>query len=209
MGWLVLLICGVLAAVIASSKGRNPVGWFFGGFFLHIIGIVIVAVLPDLKAQRAEREYLERENRRLRERIRQEQVKNEAFRRHATKRLDVHDGHLRIDTRQVSPPLPALEESVLALPAHDQAMEPATTYASGLQGDGEVEPLVVPARARELGRDWHYEASGGSIGPISEVDLVGKFRSGELNGSTLVWTSELEDWKAAGQVSALKPFLSS
>ena len=42
---VVWVICGGICSAIASSKGRTPVGWFFGGL-LGIIGIIIIAVLP-------------------------------------------------------------------------------------------------------------------------------------------------------------------
>ena len=99
---VVMSVFGAIASAIASSKGRSTVGWFFGGFFLTWIGIVIVAVLPNLKEQKFKEEAIERENRRLREQLMQEQIKTEAFRRHAAARLDAHDSHLGIDTRSVA-----------------------------------------------------------------------------------------------------------
>lgn len=49
MGALVVLwlLCGVVCAVIASSKGKSTVGWFFLGCILGIFGIILVAVLPS------------------------------------------------------------------------------------------------------------------------------------------------------------------
>ena len=66
---LVRCVTGGIAA-IASSKGRSVGGWFAGGFLLDIIGIVIVAVLPNLKQQAQLRNRRSRENRRLREQLR-------------------------------------------------------------------------------------------------------------------------------------------
>lgn len=45
----ILLICfiaGVICAIIASGKRRNPVGWFVIGFLLPLIGVILVLVLP-------------------------------------------------------------------------------------------------------------------------------------------------------------------
>lgn len=39
----------VICAIIASSRGRSPVGWFFIGFLLSFFGIILVAVLPSKK----------------------------------------------------------------------------------------------------------------------------------------------------------------
>src|SRR5262245_41415653 len=98
-GLVILICCGTITAAIAHSKGRTAIGWFFAGFFIHIIGIIIVVALPNLKEQRFKEEAMERENRRLREQLMQEQIKSEAFRQHAAARLDAHDGHLGLDTR--------------------------------------------------------------------------------------------------------------
>lgn len=46
VGWL---ICGVITMLIASSKGRSTVGWFFIGFLTGIIGIILIIVLDSKK----------------------------------------------------------------------------------------------------------------------------------------------------------------
>ncbi len=204
---LIAVICGGIAAMIASHKGRNAAGWFFGGFFLQLIGIIIVAVLPNLNDKKAERERLERENRLLRERLHQEQVKSEAFRQHATKRLDLHDESLGIDTREAAPPLPTPEDELLALPGVATAEAGQNGETAGASS-GEVKRGLM-AQVLQPGRSWHYEANGGTIGPIPEEELIHKFQAGELDASTLVWSYDLDDWKAADQVPALKPFVMS
>lgn len=46
MGLLVFWgICGIAAAVIASSKGRDMGAWFVGGLLLGPIGVIIVVCL--------------------------------------------------------------------------------------------------------------------------------------------------------------------
>ena len=40
------LIGGSLAAILASGKKRNPVGWFVIGFLLPLIGLILIIVLP-------------------------------------------------------------------------------------------------------------------------------------------------------------------
>lgn len=197
MVWLLIsILCGGCTAAIASVKGRNAIGWFFVGFFLGILGPIIAAVMPDLKAQQQAREHLERENRRLQERLKQEQVKNEAFRRHATKRLDIHDEHLAIDTRQAGP---------LALPDRDGALpaEQAAGVATAVQTQTGSVPLPpVPRR-----RAWHYSNAGETVGPIAEAELANRLGMGELDASTLVWCAELDDWKEAREVALLQRYL--
>lgn len=44
---VIMVICGLIASGIASSKNRSGLGWFFVGALLNLIGIIIVAVLPN------------------------------------------------------------------------------------------------------------------------------------------------------------------
>jgi hypothetical protein len=97
---------GALCAALAHSRGRTPVGWFFIGFFLSCIGLIIILVLPNVKEEEAKHAALDDANRSLRERLRQEQMKNEAFRQHAAQRLDAHDRQLDVDTRQTGDKIP-------------------------------------------------------------------------------------------------------
>ncbi|ACM35620.1 MULTISPECIES: zinc ribbon domain-containing protein [Rhizobium/Agrobacterium group] len=43
------IICGAVTAIIATSKGRSGVGWFFVGMLISIFGIILVACLPSVK----------------------------------------------------------------------------------------------------------------------------------------------------------------
>ncbi len=191
MSWTWLLfyiIPGVIAGAIASHKGRNVAGWFFGGFFFHIVGIVIVTALPNLNEQKAQREHMEKENRRLKERLKQEQVKSEAFRRHAISRLDAHDTHLGLDTKQTYPLLGVSEDS-----------DPLRIEDAD---DGELSTVEDNDGART--RKWHYQWNGEEHGPIAEKDLLDKFSTGQLNGATLVWNEDLSTWTRAEDIPLLK-----
>jgi hypothetical protein len=42
------LIGGVICAVIAPSKRRNPLAWFVIGFLIPLIGLILVLVLPPV-----------------------------------------------------------------------------------------------------------------------------------------------------------------
>jgi predicted Zn finger-like uncharacterized protein len=100
---LILIILGVLCAAVAHSKGRNVIGWFFIGFFLGLIGLILVLVVSNLKEAKEKEAHLEMEQRRLREQLRQERLKTEQFHKYARVRLDTHDQELNIDTRHVGP----------------------------------------------------------------------------------------------------------
>jgi uncharacterized oligopeptide transporter (OPT) family protein len=41
-------LCGIAAAMIASSKSRSVGGWFFGGLLFGPLGVLIVACLSPI-----------------------------------------------------------------------------------------------------------------------------------------------------------------
>ncbi len=45
--WLVTLVFGVVASLIAHGKGRNSLGWFLAGMFIGPFALV-VALLPPV-----------------------------------------------------------------------------------------------------------------------------------------------------------------
>ena len=99
MGIFFCILFGVLCAIIASKKGRSIPGWFFCGFFITVIGLVILLCLSNRNEEENHRNMAAMENQRLREQLRQERIKGEAFREHTVARLDVQDNQLGVDTR--------------------------------------------------------------------------------------------------------------
>ena len=211
---LVRIVLGAVASAIASSKGRSTVGWFFGGFFLDVIGIVVVAVLPNLKEQERRRTQAMSERRRLREQLRQEKMKTEAFRQHASGRLDAHDRVLGVDTR---------ESPALAGPAPS----PQLASGVGVPGGAGTTPRVIPKASmttpqqpqqpvqpvqpqqpvqpvREDSRLWYYASNGESQGPVPFPALRAMVERGEVTAATLVWTEGQTDWLPASQVGVLR-----
>ena len=45
LGIIVTVVSMIICPIIAHSKGRSALGWFFGGLFLGGIGIIIVSCL--------------------------------------------------------------------------------------------------------------------------------------------------------------------
>ncbi len=43
------VIAAIISAVIAGTKGRNPIGWGILGFFFSIVTLIVVAVIPSKK----------------------------------------------------------------------------------------------------------------------------------------------------------------
>lgn len=181
MIWVVLLIIGLACAAIANGKGRNPVGWFFIGFFFGLIGLIIACVVSNERERQRMHAGAAAERRRLREKLRQEQMKNETYRQHTQARLDVHDDAIGIDTRR-----PA------ALAAG------AAQRADMLEGGP---PATPPPPGR---KEWHYDMSGESRGPVSEAAIRKGLADGKIDGTTLVWREGMADWQAVSEVGAFR-----
>ena len=41
------IILGIICATIARRKNRSRAGWFFGGFFLGLIGLILIICLSQ------------------------------------------------------------------------------------------------------------------------------------------------------------------
>jgi len=194
---LIMTVCGIGAAMIAAYKGRSRVAWFFGGFFLGLIGLIIVAVLPNLNKERAFRGHVAQENRRLREQLKQERVKNEAFRRHAIARLDVHDETLGLDTR-VPTALPGARPAA-RLPQGNVAL-PAVQSGADLPMRAQAAQPVPPPQ-----RLWYYEEHGDTRGPVTEARLRTMLAAREVATETLVWCEDLGEWTPLGAIRFFNP----
>lgn len=208
---VIWIICGCICSAIAASKGRNAVGWFFAGI-ITIIGIIIISCLPNLTEKKRREEAIDRENRRLREQLYQEQMKAEAFRRHAVERLDVHDVHLGVDTRSTKTSIAGPGEGAFPLLGQEgwSGNPQPTTGDLPFSLDGPAAPNAPPVQAAgnaAPARQWFYGSNGQSIGPITEEEMVSYIRNRHITPQTLVWTAQLGDWKPAGQVAHLQQWM--
>jgi len=199
---LIRLILGAIAAMIAANKGRNAGGWFVGGFFLGLIGIIIVAVLPNRKEQADYRAHADTEMHRLREQLRQERMKNESFRLYAGERLDAHDHQLGVDTRsRASLPAPDISGPIPLQPLDDRGADDPARYLDELVANAEADRRQSPGGA--VGGEtpvWFYETAGQATGPVTESEIRRLLRAGRIGGQTLLWTAGLDEWTLARQV---------
>ncbi len=209
---IIMVICGIAAAAIAAGKGRNAVGWFFGGLLLGLIGVIVVACLSNLKEEREYRRQSESERRRLREQLRQERMKNEAYRRYSTERLDVHDHVLGVDTRtRLELPqgdgaagLHTLQSAHPAPEPASAAPPPASAPRSYAAPEEALEELVqrttsaLPPQA-PLPR-WYYEERGEARGPVSDTEMNRLVQDGRVRPNTLIWSEDLGDWTPLSRV---------
>ena len=172
MFWVIALIMGTVCAIVANSKGRSAVGWFFIGFLFGLIALIIVAVMPNLKEQQSKEKAQKRENRRLKEMLRQEQLKNESFRKHAIERLDKHDEVLEISTKHTT----AIEQKESAPEIQEEESPQIIEQSESAPYEEaeqtlEQEPLIESVASEEASSDRFIMASC-SNGHEFEVNKV-------------------------------------
>ena len=175
------LVFGGICSAIAASKGRNAVGWFFLGLLFSCISLIIILCLSNLQEEQAKWDANEVEQRRLREQLRQEQLKNEALRQHTAARLDLHDKELGIDTRTAGSGLPLAD-----LPQPRPRLIGET-----------LNPEPPPGLPAE---NWYVNENEGQGGPYAFALLQSRAAQGTLSQDTLVWVEGMEDWQPAGTV---------
>lgn len=182
--FIVLLIrCafGAVCAAIASSKGRNAAGWFFAGLLIDCIAIIIILCLSNLKEEEARMRRMRNEQRRLREQLKQERMKNQAFQGHVHMRLDRHDEELGVDTRQLGP---APDEQLRLEEGFQDTSAPA----------GET-PLTE--------REWYVKFGNRVSRALPFTRLQELYRAGNIDDDTLVRTGEGEEWSSLRHVPGL------
>lgn len=172
-----MIVFGGACAAVASSRGRNPLGWFFIGLIGGCFALAVLFVIPDVKKETAARERERQRRRRLEEELMQERSKNQAFRGHAGERLDRHDEALGLDTRSAAPGLRAPPPPPKAL---DEGM-PANGW-------------------------YRVNARQESEGPFTLAQMREAVQSGALVRETLVWHESMNDWKPV-HASLLAPLL--
>ena len=178
---IVGIICAAICGVLASSKGRSVPAWVLLGLLFGLIPLIILACLSNLTEQAERDAHIAEENRRLREQLRQERIKSESFRQHATARLDAHDQHLGLDTRAAGPALLGGEP------------------AAGQLGAGAPNPAQMGAETGQA--RWYYGREGRTIGPVKASEIEELIRLQIITEQTLLWSEDMADWRAAGEVA--------
>lgn len=194
MNPVLLVICFIGAAIagtIAAAKGRNVVAWAVLGFLAPAIAIIVVACQSNLKTDRTQVERADRDRRRLREQLRQERQKTEAFRQYSMSRLDSHDRELGVDTRSAN-----------ALPG--ASADPRRALTDAAAQDAAAQALPPGQTFSASGGMWYYARGGQAQGPVPEAELKHLINSGQIDGATMVWAEGLDDWARVDEISNLR-----
>lgn len=99
IGLVFLFALPMIPAVMAQSRGRNPVAWYLFGLVAWVLAVILLLVLPDLNVIKAREQQVDRRAQRLQEELDAERRRSEHFRREAERRLDVHDKALGLHSR--------------------------------------------------------------------------------------------------------------
>ena len=170
-----MLVFGVICGMIANSRGRSGVGWFFIGAFLHCFALVLLLVLPDLKVLEERDRELRRENRRLREQLKKDRAVADARYQETNRRITAHDRALGVDTATHAVG-PAEDETRAALPAAD--FEDVKWYYL----------------------DEHRERQG----PFDFKQMKRLWREATIGARTMIWNKSFAYWTYLGDVAGLE-----
>lgn len=173
-------ILGIVCAFLANSRGRSGIGWFFLGLFFQCFALIVLLLLPDLKAQEQKETAHRSELRRLKEQLKKErQVADERHVAHRA-RLDAHDRALGLDTS-------AAEQRLI---------------------DTGAAPPALPAAAPPpdfTGTTWFYAHQGRQRGPVPVDDLRQLWQSEQIDPDALVWRAGMSDWTPITEIPGLLP----
>ncbi len=181
------ILLGVVCSLVANSRGRSALGWFFIGFFFGIFALIVLFVIPDLKELEAREQRLRNENRLLREQVKSHRVVADQRHDRQERRLTVHDRALGVDTSGA----PQLDDGDDAEPWTDAAPPPLPS-------------AVPPTTADEFAAaSWRYAAGAQARGPVTFRALRDLFAQGDVTPATLVWTPGMAEWLAVGNLPGL------
>jgi hypothetical protein len=166
---------GIACAFMAKGRGRSPVAWFFIGFCVQCLGIILLLLLPNPKLEEEKQRQRAEETRRLREQLKKDRrVADDRHESHR-QRLGAHDRALGVDTSS-------------AEPAQLSGSEPPAL-------PGSVPAAAVPA--------WYYASGGQRLGPVTAAALGSLWRERRIDADTLVWRQGMTDWTPFASVQDL------
>lgn len=165
-------VFGLICAVMAPDRGRSGVGWFFIGFFVGCLGLIILLLIPNLKTEAAKEKRQRAETRKLREQLKKE-------RQVADARFDSHGNRLT---------------------AHDRALGMDTSPAELTEQSATPAPPPLPETAASTQRQWFYAVDGQREGPLPGPELKSLWLDENVPDSAMVWCEGMDDWRPIGEV---------
>lgn len=180
---IIWLVFGVICAVIANGRGRSAAAWFFIGLLLTCVGLIILLVLPDLKAEQERQRLMAMEQRRLEARVRKDRMVADNRHEASERRLSAHDAALGVDTSHA-----------------------ATSGITGTDPPPPL-PLIAGGSSRFASTPWHYATNGRQQGPVTIDTLCALWREKVLSADSLVWSPTMANWQSIGSIPGLQEHL--
>ena len=171
----VYAVFGIVCAVVAPSRGRSALAWFFIGVATQCLGIVLIFVLPNLKEEQEKQRRRDEETRRLREQLKKE-------RQVADQRHDSVHGRLG---------------------AHDRALGMDTAPAAALLPGSQPQPPSLPQPGGGAEPQWHFAVGNQQLGPVAQSRLQQMWIDREIADDTLVWRQGMTNWIPITEVVAM------
>jgi hypothetical protein len=189
---VIAVVMGIIASCVAHAKGRNAIGWFFGGFFLGLIGVIIVACLSNRKDEMRRNQHASRERRLLREQLHQERLKSQAFQQYAGARLAKHDEVLSLDTssHQSLPSLqPVDTPNLSANGVNDELSRLVEATAISSPDLAQAQPVSPQTQDPQ----WYVYINNERYNPGGTEKVVEMIRNGHISSDAFVWTEGMTD----------------
>lgn len=191
--WRVLL--ALLAATIAERRG-HPRGWFWGGLFFGLVGVIFPLALPDQREKSRRQEQL----RALARYASHLERKLDALRDYCRSRFDAVDEATGTRTAGAADfDLPSRPEGLDDLVEELLAEGQRTRETEELPESAKLPPPTK--RDREV--EWYYREEGEKMGPIKQYELKRRLIEGEMACSTLVWAEGMDTYRRALDVPDL------
>lgn len=172
-----MVVFAIICAIVARSRGRSPIAWFFIGGLFGCFALIVLFVTQDLKVEEERRRRREKQIERLSERQRKDRATMDRQLEAQNRRLTAHDQAIGVDTAQADSPA--------ALPAPPRRRGKSNGH-------------------REA--EWFFavdEETDEEFGPVTFEDLRQAFLSGEIGHTSLVWNDAMPDWVTIDKVPGL------
>jgi len=176
------VLLGIIAAAVASHKGRSTIGYFMLCFFsalwffpFSIFFLIVLLVMSDLNVERSQHNKEDAWRRRHHGTLEEERSISKNFREHVIKRLDRQDEALG---------LPPINKAYVEAPSVPKEIISYPMYGTGT---------------------WYLVINGQEWGPAQETDVLSMLKKGEISGQTYAWSEGMQDWQRTNTIGNFYP----
>ncbi len=177
---ITMVVFAIICAIVARSRGRSPIAWFFIGGLFGCFALIVLFVTQDLKVEEERQRRREKQIERLSERQRKDRATMDRQLDAQNRRLTAHDQAIGVDTSTTDSPT-----ALPAPPRRRASADPASPHQSA---------------------EWFFAEDADAseeFGPVAFADLRKAFQMGEVGKASLVWNESMPDWATIESVPGL------